>query len=298
MRFQTIATSHGRLAFEDSGGRGTALLLIHGNSSCRRVFARQCESQLRDSRRLIAFDLPGHGESEDAADPARTYTRSGLADAAVELTGLLGLMEVVVLGWSLGGHVAIEMLSRLEGLKGILITGTPPVRRGAMEEGFLASPHLASAGRKDLSPPEMRAFAGAIFGEPVEPFLLQAIARADGRCRERLFQAAQAGHGVDQRLAVEASPVPIAVINGAADPLIKLDYVESVAFRKLWSGRSHRLDGGHAPFWHAAADFNALLERFLADVSSGATRHRGPAPARPSMPGLPDHPHVFAGSTT
>ena len=115
-----------------------------------------------------------------------------------------------------------------------------------MTDGFLASPHLASAGRKDLSASEMTAFAHAIFGEAVPAFLLPAITRADGRCRERLFQVARAGDGADQRLAVEASPVPIAVINGAADPLIKLDYVESVAFRKLWSGRCHRLNGGGA----------------------------------------------------
>jgi pimeloyl-ACP methyl ester carboxylesterase len=107
----------------------------------------------------------------------------------------------------------------------------------------------------------------------VPSFLLAAIARADGQCRERLHQAARAGDGADQREAVECSPVLIAVVNGAADPLIKLDYVESVAFRKLWSGRCHRLDGGHAPFWHAAAEFNDLVRQFLADVNTGAAPH-------------------------
>lgn len=31
------------------------------------------------------------------------------------------------MGWSLGGHVALELTSRLEQLKGLLITGTPPI---------------------------------------------------------------------------------------------------------------------------------------------------------------------------
>lgn len=264
-----IATTHGRVAVEDSGGNGRPLLLIHGNSSCRRVFARQWESRLRDLCRLITLDLPGHGESDDAGEPARSYTRAGLADAVIETIVSLGLDRVVVLGWSLGGHIAIEMLTRAAVIEGLIVTGAPPVRRGGMAEGFLPSSHLASAGRRSLSPIEMDGFARAIFGEPVEPFLLHAIARADGRCRERLFQDARAGQSTDQRLTVESSLVPIAVINGAADPLINLDYIDSVDFRNLWSGRRHRLRGGHAPFWHTPDEFNALVARFLDDLRAG-----------------------------
>ena len=270
MSARRIATSHGRLMVEDTGGSGTPLLLIHGNSSSREVFRRQVEGGLAHGCRLITFDLPGHGESEDAAEPLGTYTLGGLADAATQVLDILGLDEVVVLGWSLGGHVAIEMLSRIRGIRGLVISGAPPVRRGGMAEGFLSSPHLGSAGRRHLARPEVEAFAQAIFGKPVEPFLSRAIVRSDGRCRERLFQAARAGEGVDQRLAVERSSVPIAVINGAADPLINLDYIDTVTFPKLWSGRCHRLDAGHAPFWHAATEFNLLVSRFMADVTEGA----------------------------
>ncbi|WP_407521275.1 alpha/beta fold hydrolase [Methylobacterium oryzisoli] len=269
MPARMIATTHGRLAVDDRGGTGRPLLLIHGNSSCRRVFARQWDSRLRDLCRLITLDLPGHGESDDASAPARSYTRAGLADAVFETIASLGLERVVVLGWSLGGHIAIEMLTRAAGIEGLVIAGAPPVRRGGMAEGFLPSSHLASAGRRSLSPVEMTGFARAIFGEPVEPFLLHAIARADGRCRERLFQDARAGHLTDQRLTVESSPVPIAVINGAADPLINLDYIDGVAFRNLWSGRCHRLHAGHAPFWHASDACNALVARFLDDLRAG-----------------------------
>ena len=44
----------------------------------------------------------------------------------------------------------------------------------------------------------------SIFGESAEPFLRDAVARADGRFRKRLFEAARAGEGVDQRLIVKA----------------------------------------------------------------------------------------------
>lgn len=264
-----INTSHGSMAVEDNGRGGTPLVSIHGNSSSRAVFIRQACSRLAERHRIISFDLPGHGESGNAPDPMRSYTLPGLADGVVELLTDLGIEEAVVLGWSLGGHIGIEMLPRFPGVKGLIITGTPPVRPGALAEGFVASPSTGLAGRKHLSEIEIDQFGRAMFGEPVPSFLRGAIGRADGRFRERLFEAARAGEGLDQRVTVENSKVPIAVINGSDYPLIKLDYVDGIAFGNLWRGQCRRLSAiGHAPFWHAADEFNAILECFLNDVTA------------------------------
>ena len=113
-----VETSHGALAVEEIGAGGLPLLLIHGNSSCRGAFRNQMNGQLAESHRMIAFDLPGHGESSDAPDPLWTYTRPGLASAAVELLGKLAITECAVFGWSLGGHIGIELLHLLPGLRG------------------------------------------------------------------------------------------------------------------------------------------------------------------------------------
>jgi pimeloyl-ACP methyl ester carboxylesterase len=263
-----VRTTHGSLVVEECGSGETPVLLIHGNSSCRGVFQRQLDSPLSRRRRLVAFDLPGHGQSSDAPDPMRTYTLAGLADAAIELLERLGISEVVVLGWSLGGHIGIEMMQRFPGMKGLVITGTPPVRRGGMAEGFIASPQFGLAGRRSLSDEEGDRFASAMFGAPSEAFLQAAIRRADGRFRQILFQAAGGRDGSDQRRTVEERPIPLAVVNGAEDRLINLDYVDSISYANLWSARCHRLDGaGHAPFWHASLEFNALVERFVSDLA-------------------------------
>lgn len=126
-----LSTSHAELMVEETGGTGTPLLLIHGNSSCRGVFARQTAAGWGAKHRLISFDLPGHGESGDALDPARTYSRTGLAACVVEVLERLGVNEAIVLGWSLGGHVAIEMLSGFRGMRGLILTrdaADPPWR--------------------------------------------------------------------------------------------------------------------------------------------------------------------------
>jgi pimeloyl-ACP methyl ester carboxylesterase len=97
-----IATSHGSIAVEESGQGDIPMLLIHGNSLCRGVFRNQMNGKIAENHRLIAFDLPSHGESSNAIDPTRSYTRPGFADAAVELLNKLGVTEAIVFGWSLG----------------------------------------------------------------------------------------------------------------------------------------------------------------------------------------------------
>ena len=99
------------------------------------------------NHRLISFDLPGHGQSSDAIDPGRSYTRPGLADAAVELVDKLGVTEAIVFGWSLGGHIGIEMIPRFPGMRGLMISGAPPVSRNQMSQGFHASPRQGVAGK-------------------------------------------------------------------------------------------------------------------------------------------------------
>ena len=74
----------------------------------------------------------------------------------------------------------------------------------------------------------------------------------DGRFRNRLFEAARSGLGADQRHIVETSHVALAVVNGAEDPLVKLDDLDSLGYANIWSSRCHRLPGlSHAPFWQA-----------------------------------------------
>ena len=148
---KTIRTSHGEIALCETSGAGIPVLLIHGNSSCKEVFSGQLESELGEAYRLIAIDLPGHGASADAADPARSYSIPGYASLAVEVLEQLKISEVVVFGWSLGGHIAIEMMPLFPGMIGLAIAGAPPVRQDmdSILLGFQPSPELMLAGKDD-----------------------------------------------------------------------------------------------------------------------------------------------------
>ena len=271
-RSYRVHTSHGAIFVEEAGVGKTTLVFIHGNSSCRTIFQHQLSGPMTHNCRLIALDLPGHGDSEDATVPQRSYTRPGFADAVVEVLQGLGISDPILFGWSLGGHIAIEMTARMPGLRGLIICGTPPIGRDEAPQGFQSSDHGRLARQRHLSSSEIRDFARAMAGDPIAPFLLDAIGRCDGRAREMLFQARDAGAGIDQRHAVATTPIPLAVINGEDDPLINLDFIDRIAYANLWDSRCHRLAGlGHAAFWSAPERFNPLLERFVHDITQFET---------------------------
>ncbi len=267
-----VSTSHGVVAYEDSGGDDLPVVLIHGNSSCRDVFRKQLESSLFNDCRLIAVDLPGHGRSEDAMNADLTYTLPGLAGAVSELLETIRISEPVVIGWSLGGHIAIEMLAHSFNMRSLLLCGTPPVGkldgRNNMAEGFNNPPSSLPASNRGMNESEARSFVSRIFRGTGNDLLVEAAIRTDRRFRRRLFESSLTGLGTNQKHTVEIAQIPIAILNGAEDNLIKTDFFRTVMFQDLWEDKIHTIEGvGHAPFWEQPANFNLILGRFLSFAS-------------------------------
>ena len=275
---RTVTTSHADIAVSETAGSGVPIVMIHGNSSNRRVFARQMDGAVGDGHRVIALDLPGHGESSDAQEPDRTYTMAGYAEAVIETLAAMDVDRAAVFGWSLGGHIGLELIARFPGMIGLMITGTTPVGRAPEEiqSGFQPSPHIGLAGKADFSAEEAGIFAFATYGDPQSAEAHQAIARTDGRARAVMFASLFAGQASDQRKIAETSPVPLAVVNGEHDPLVDLDYIGSLAYANLWEEHCFVLRGaGHAPFMQVPDVFNPTFERFAADMNmrAGTVRH-------------------------
>ncbi|HVY18731.1 MAG TPA: alpha/beta hydrolase [Bauldia sp.] len=264
-----IKTSHADIAISETSGKGLPVLFIHGNSSCKEVFRSQLESPLGETYRLIAMDLPGQGASSDAFDPARTYSIPGFADAAMELLERLGVERAAVVGWSLGGHVAIEMSARYSGMVGLLVAGAPPVS-ATMESigsGFKPNPLVGLIGKEVFSDEEAEAFGQGTYGALFDDKLRAAIKRADGRLRRMTFENLLGGGPADQKQAAEQASMPIAFVNGADDPFVNLDYVGGLSYRSLWDQHCYVLRGvGHVAFMQAPEVFNPILTRFLADM--------------------------------
>jgi pimeloyl-ACP methyl ester carboxylesterase len=96
------------LAYEEMNSGAPPIILVHGWSCDRTVFARQAEF-LSQSHHVVSVDLRGHGESDA---PHQDYTMGAFADDVAWMCTELALLKPVVVGHSMGGNVALELAAR------------------------------------------------------------------------------------------------------------------------------------------------------------------------------------------
>lgn len=275
LRTKTVATSHADISVTETSGTGLPVLLVHGNSGSKEVFADLMNGPMGEVYRMIAFDLPGHGASSDAHDPSRTYSMPGYGEMVAELLDKLGVSQAAVFGWSLGGHIAMELLPRFSGVVGLMIEAAPPVHPTpeSFQQGFRQHPLVPLIFQEKLSGEEMEFFLSNIYGDSVTPAMRDALKRTDGRARSLLFQTLFDGRTSDQKTLAETTKLPIAIVNGENDPIINVEYVGGLTYASLWEKHCFVLRGeGHAAFLSNPEVFNPIFERFVADMAKLAKR--------------------------
>lgn len=265
-----VPTSAMNIAVRESKTTGIPVLLLHGSGCSKDVFARQFDSALGEIYRLIAIDLPGHGASDNAPNPTVTYGIEGLSQVVLDVMDALSVERPAVFGWSLGGHVAIEMASRRRNLAGLVLTGAPPIGHGTIASlrGFHARWDMLLASKEIFTQRDAERYLHLCFGDSGAPQFLEDVKRSDGQIRANFLRSMLRGDGVDQKRFVETADMPIAMINGADDPIVRRGYIEHLDYEWLWEDTCHLIEGAaHAPFWEQPVAFNRVLHRFLKDIA-------------------------------
>lgn len=272
LKSRTLPLTQADIAVLESAGTGMPVLMLHGNSSFKEVFQAQLISPLAETYHMIAMDLPGHGQSSDARDDA-VYSIPGYAHIVSEVLDALDLPQALILGWSLGGHIALELMWRDTRIKGAMIVGTPPFANGPMGmlRAFQMSWGLLLATKGRMRERDAAQFARLCLGDGADAQARAMIERTDPRARSRMGRSMVYGEASDQKMIVERAPVPIAIVNGEHEPFARLDYLERLDYANLWRGRCHVIAGaGHAPFRDDPGAFNALFGRFLQEAQTCA----------------------------
>jgi len=115
-------------------GVGRPLILLHGGLGAIEMFGPNLAA-LAKGRRVIAVDLQGHGRTADIDRPLSVEL---MADDIAALIGHLGLEQPDVMGYSLGGGVALQTAIRHPEVVGKLVVVSTPFRRSAFYPEILA----------------------------------------------------------------------------------------------------------------------------------------------------------------
>jgi pimeloyl-ACP methyl ester carboxylesterase len=97
----------------------TPLVMIMGSGGTMDMWSPEFVNELAQGREVIVFDNRGMGETDD---PDGMYPFSQLADDTAGFIKALGLDRVDVLGWSMGGDVAIDLTVRYPTMVGRLVS--------------------------------------------------------------------------------------------------------------------------------------------------------------------------------
>lgn len=268
LRTQVIRVGEIDISVLVAVGNGRPVVFLHGNSSTKQVWTSQLELVAGCGRPVLAPDFPGHGESANASTPAKTYSFPGYAAVVSRLLDAFGWDSVDVVGWSLGGHVGLELLAGEPRVHSLLIVGAPPVRLRpeSLHEAFHADETMQLAGKPHFTEQEIVTYGAAMMGgrERLTPALLACIRRTDVEARRWMFINALNGLGQDQCDAAERSDKPLCIVHGEQEPFVRLDYLRSLNYRALWRGAVQVIAGaGHAPHWERPDAFNRILRDFL-----------------------------------
>lgn len=122
-RTQFVSAAAGPIYIEDGGIGNPPVLFVHSYAGSGAHWASQLR-HVRRTRRAIAMDLRGHGQSPPPVD--NDYAVASQAGDIAAVADALGLDRFVLVGHSLGGAAAIEYAgSHQDRVAGLVLVGAP-----------------------------------------------------------------------------------------------------------------------------------------------------------------------------
>jgi pimeloyl-ACP methyl ester carboxylesterase len=252
-------TAAAGMALEDhapGGAAGPPLLLVHGAGGTRLHWPGALRRLA--GRRVIAVDLPGHG---DSAPPAER-TVAGMARRLVGLLDALGIPRAAVGGHSMGGAVALTLALDAPGrVAGLLLVGTGARLRVTPEIlAAAADPRRAREVADGLAAVSFGATAPAAMREELAR---GALAQAPGVLHAD-FTACDAFDAMARLGAVRA---PARVVVGEEDRLTPPRYAAFLREALPGEGMDLVPGAGHMVGWEAPGVVTAAAEKLLAGIS-------------------------------
>ncbi|WP_299973099.1 alpha/beta hydrolase [uncultured Pseudoteredinibacter sp.] len=261
----------GTLAYRDTGDSEQAIVCLHSNSSSKDAFLCLEQNELLKRWRIIAVDLPGHGESSDSELGSEAYTIAGMATMINCLIEQLDCNCHALVGWSLGGHIAMEQAAQNPSITKLVLSGTPPAGPGAEEltEAFIPSEHMALTGKEVFNEHEALIYAAHTIGKKYLEFpnLVEAAVRADGKCRATMTENwGKSTAGTNQARFVKNWNGELAILQGEEDSFVSKSYLDQLLIKNLWRDAVQYIpNAGHAPMLDTPQQYCQLLADFLSE---------------------------------
>lgn len=245
--------------------KGT-IVFIHGSSSSKNVFNQILQSaDIKNTK--IANDLIGHGENQIDSENISDFSLEANCKALIKQINQID-DDILLVGNSIGGHIAIEIAEKIQRLKGLVIMSTPPVKKPInFEEVFVAVPALNTF--LTPNPPEKEVETASEVVVVDKSFAQNIV--TDFKQTNPLVRAATAndlmsGNLQDEFKIFTELKVPTFIIAGEQDPSINKIYLKKVSAASI-NCRFYNVENcGHYPSLEKPIVFENIMAKVVKQI--------------------------------
>ncbi|KAI9016816.1 Alpha/Beta hydrolase protein [Hyaloraphidium curvatum] len=250
------------------------LIFVHGNSMSSKTYDAQFTDQGLNARyNVVAIDLPGHGDSADAGDLSEEVYAidkwPAFLAATVEAAGLHDGRSIMI-GWSLGGHLALRCIPLLPKLGGFGAHGSPPFGNPLDFTGRF-HPHesmtvLFKPEKYTMEDAKLRVEGQLAPGFEGHQFMFDDCLRRDPDF-SRVFSASFGASKVSEIDIMKTTDKPVLLLHGDRDVVVSGEFIKaliaSTEFPTLFGKELKTIaSAGHCPQLETPAEFNAIVGQF------------------------------------
>ena len=257
-----------------SFGTGPDLLLISGQDGTLSWWGQTLLSALSSHFHVTLFDLPDVGYSGVAT---AKLSLSWLADMTAGLALTIGLSNPIVLGWGLGGQIALSLVERHPGFASLLIlvdtsaggAGTVGPSTGVVR--LLAQPGATPVALSTLLFPatavglqDRLVWQSSVFAGTTDWMTTQAV-EAEAALQAAIWKTSS----LAARLALVT--IPALVVSGADDVVFPAEDASALAGQLPHATEVSFPGAGYGAIFQDEPAFLAAVEKFTAENASSLT---------------------------
>jgi len=237
------------------------IVFLHGVGSDKSVWSPQLD-HFGKTRRAIAFDYPGYGDSDPAPEGT---TRDDYSDAILAAMDALDVREAHICGLSLGGVVAIAIYHlAADRCTSLILADTfavHPEGRAIYDRSIAASGNLRAMAEARVD---------ILLAQPSDPQVRNEVVETMARIDPAAYRiGAEAVWLSDQRARARAVARPTLIVVGDKDLVTPVDLSNELVDLIPDARMQVIPNAGHLSNLERPEAFNAIIDSFLSGVEAG-----------------------------
>lgn len=267
MQQKIITIGNIRLAYlEKNPSAVNIIFFIHGNSGSSYTWIKQFHSELLNTFRLIAFDLPGCGHSDITNETDWNYSCRSMGKVlAAAVKQLAGNDPYALVGFSLGTNIIGEMLEHpVTPVALTLASSCVASNVTSLDKVFKEGDSIFFYDNPEYK--MVHDFFSTVLSSPTEEDIRNYVRdfyAAKPPFRSALIKSLIIGEMSDEIKVINEQSIPVLVVFGLEDKILHINYLDN-QLSNFWKDNVYKLSrSGHFLPSDQPAEFNILLTKYL-----------------------------------